>query len=86
MRRVAVDGFWMDEHPVTVEAFARFVDETGSWTVAERPLDPADYPAPIPRCSRRGRWCSASLPAGGPARHPPVVDYVVGASWRHPRG
>ena len=42
--RVAVDGFWMDEHPVTAGAFRRFVRASGHTTVAERPLDPADYP------------------------------------------
>ena len=42
--RVGVDGFWIDEHPVTVAEFDRFVGETGYVTVAERPLDPAQYP------------------------------------------
>ena len=41
---VAVDGFWMDEHPVTAAEFRRFVRETGYVTVAERPLDPEQYP------------------------------------------
>jgi formylglycine-generating enzyme len=44
VRRVAVDGFWMDEHPVTVAEFRRFVKATGHVTVAERPLDPEEYP------------------------------------------
>src|SRR4249919_2557958 len=44
VHRVAVDGFWMDEHPVTVEEFRRFVKSTGYATVAERPLEPAEYP------------------------------------------
>ena len=44
VHRVTVDGFWIDEHPVTVAEFRRFVRETGYVTVAERPLDPADYP------------------------------------------
>ena len=38
---VAVDGFWMDEHPVTVAEFHRFVKETGHVTWAERrPIRP----------------------------------------------
>ena len=41
---VAVDGFWMDEHQVTVAEFRRFVKATGHVTVAERALDAADYP------------------------------------------
>lgn len=44
VHRVAVDGFWIDEHPVTVADFGGFVRETGYVTVAERPLDSAQYP------------------------------------------
>jgi formylglycine-generating enzyme required for sulfatase activity len=44
VHRVSVDGFWIDTHPVTAAAFRRFVRDTGYVTVAERPLDPADYP------------------------------------------
>jgi formylglycine-generating enzyme required for sulfatase activity len=43
IRRVAVDGFWMDKHPVTAGEFRRFVRETGHVTVAERPLPPNGY-------------------------------------------
>ena len=34
----------MDEHQVTVAEFRRFVKATGYVTVAERALDPAEYP------------------------------------------
>ena len=44
VHRVAVDGFWMDEHPVTNAQFRRFVKATGYVTVAERSPDPAGYP------------------------------------------
>src|SRR4051812_12201493 len=44
VHRVVVDGFWMDERPVTAADFRIFVRETGYVTVAERPLDPAQYP------------------------------------------
>jgi formylglycine-generating enzyme len=38
VRRVAVHGFWMDECPVTVAEFGRFVSRTGYVTVSgERP-------------------------------------------------
>ena len=40
VHHVSVDGFWMDEHPVTAAEFRRFVRETKYVTVAERPLDP----------------------------------------------
>lgn len=45
VHRVAVDGFWIDEHPVTVAEYQRFVTATGYVTVAERPPDPVSYPA-----------------------------------------
>jgi formylglycine-generating enzyme required for sulfatase activity len=48
VHRVAVDGFWMDEHPVTNAEFRRFVKDSGYVTVAERPLDPASYPEADP--------------------------------------
>src|SRR5437660_12156634 len=44
VRRVEVEGFWIDERPVTVGQFRRFVKQTGYVTVAERPLDPKLYP------------------------------------------
>ena len=87
VRRVAVDGFWMDEHPVTVEAFARFVDETGYVTVAERPLDPADYPGADPALLAPGSLVFRK--SAGPVDLRDIRlwwEYVVGASWRHPAG
>src|SRR5215211_1612303 len=44
VRRVEVEGFWIDERPVTVGQFRRFVKQTGYVTVAERPLDPELFP------------------------------------------
>ena len=40
VHRVEVDGFWMDEAPVTAGEYRRFVRETGYVTVAERSVDP----------------------------------------------
>src|ERR1700720_736316 len=42
--RVTVDGFWMDQHTVTVAEFRRFAEATGYVTIAERALDPSYYP------------------------------------------
>ncbi len=42
--RVRVDAFDIDATQVTNEQFGEFVAATGYRTVAERPLDPADYP------------------------------------------
>lgn len=87
VHEVKVDGFWMDEHEVTNAAFARFVKATGYITVAERPLDPKDYPA-VPK---------ENLVIGSPVFAPPENEvslddpgqwwkYVAGANWYHPVG
>ncbi|MFL6386623.1 MAG: SUMF1/EgtB/PvdO family nonheme iron enzyme [Terriglobales bacterium] len=50
---VTVDGYWMDCHEVTNEQFREFVNATGYKTLAERPLNPADFPgAPAESGSR----------------------------------
>ncbi len=48
VHRVAVDGFWIDERPVTGGEFRRFVRDTDYVSFCERPLDPADYPGADP--------------------------------------
>ena len=45
---VDVDGFWIDRFQVTNRQFDEFVAATGYVTVAERPLDPADFPGAPP--------------------------------------
>lgn len=87
LREVAVDGFAIDRAPVTVARFARFVEETGYVTLAEREPDPARYPDADP---------SLLVPGSAvfhPTPHPvPLNDpgrwwaYVPGADWRHPWG
>ena len=52
VRRVTVPGFLMDARQVTAAEYRRFVRETGYVTVAERPLDPADYPDADPEPAR----------------------------------
>jgi formylglycine-generating enzyme len=44
VHKVTVDGFWMDKYPVTNKAFGDFVSATNYMTVAERPLNPAEFP------------------------------------------
>lgn len=44
LRRVAVDGFWMDEHPVTVAEVRRFIKSTGHVPTAEQAPSAVDYP------------------------------------------
>jgi formylglycine-generating enzyme required for sulfatase activity len=87
VRRVEVDGFWMDDHPVTVAEFRRFVTATGYVTVAERPLDPADYPGADPDLLRPGSLVFHAT--SGPVNLRDVAQwwrYEPGAQWRHPQG
>ena len=85
VHRVAVDGFWMDEQPVTKAEFERFVRDTGYVTVAERPLDPADYPGAEPEMLVPGSLVFRQPPWPVSLRdYPNWWAYVPGADWRHP--
>ena len=87
VHRVAVDGFWIDEHPVTVAEFRRFVKATGYVTVAERPLDPADYPDADPDLLVPGSLVFRRTPGPVDLRdYRNWWAYVPGAYWRHPEG
>ncbi len=86
-RRVAVDGFWIDQHAVTNREFARFVDATRHVTLAERVPDAADYPGARPEL-----LVAASVVFQQPTRRVPLNDpynwwtYLPGADWRQPQG
>jgi formylglycine-generating enzyme required for sulfatase activity len=87
VHRVSVDGFWIDEHPVTVAEFRRFVKATGYVTVAERPLDPATYPGADPALLVPGSLVFRKT--RGPVNlndYRQWWAYVPGATWRHPEG
>jgi formylglycine-generating enzyme len=87
VRRVEVDGFWMDTHPVTVADFRHFVMATGYVTVAERPLDPREYPDADPALLHPGSLVFRS-PRGPVDLDDPTQwwRYIPGANWHHPRG
>lgn len=85
VHKVTLDEFWMDEHEVTNAEFEKFVNATNYVTVAERQLDPKDYPG-VP---------AESLVPGSAVFSPPSqpVDlndpmqwwkYISGTSWKHP--
>jgi sulfatase modifying factor 1 len=87
VHRATVDGFWMDRHPVTIAEFRRFVAETAYTTVAERSLDPADYPEADPDVLVPGSLVFRS--SGGPVdlrNWANWWEYRAGASWSHPNG
>ena len=87
MQLVWVDGFWIDEMPVTVAAFRRFVKQSGHVTVAERPLDPGQYPDADPELLVPGvaRLPDASRPRA-PRRLPRLVGVRAGRLLEAPRG
>lgn len=86
VRRVRVAGFRIDPFPVTVDDFARFVAATGYVTLAERPPDPAGYPAADPSSLVPGS--AVFRPTEGPVDLLSLVwwHYVPGACWHRPEG
>ena len=84
---VTVEGFWIDRHQVTNRQFAAFVEATGYVTVAERPLDPADFPGAPAENLVPGSMVFTMTPGPVDLRH---LDewwrWTPGASWRHPEG
>jgi formylglycine-generating enzyme required for sulfatase activity len=87
VHHVTVDGFWMDKHPVTVGAFRRFVKASGYVTVAERALDPAQYPGADPALLVPGSLVFQR--SRGPVDLRDYRNwwtYVPGACWHRPEG
>ncbi|WP_374970609.1 formylglycine-generating enzyme family protein [Terrabacter sp. BE26] len=84
---VRVDAFAIDPHEVTNAAFARFAAATGYVTVAERPLDPVDYPGAPAENLVPGSMVFTPTPGPVDLRHlSQWWTWVPGASWRHPEG
>jgi formylglycine-generating enzyme required for sulfatase activity len=85
--RVQVQGFELDEHPVTNTDFAEFVAATGYLTVAEQPLDREDFPGLPPQDLSPGGL--VFTPSSGPVD---LSDWrqwwrwTPGACWRRPLG
>jgi formylglycine-generating enzyme required for sulfatase activity len=93
--RVRLDGFWMDETPVTNSQFRKFIEATGYVTTAEQPVDweelkkqvPPGTPKPSDDMLKPGSLVFT------PPDHPVDVrdlsqwwTWTTGASWKHPLG
>ncbi len=87
IHEVDVAPFRIDVHAVTNRDYSAFVAATGYVTVAERPLDPEEFPQAAPEQLQPGSL--VFQPTAGP------VDlrnwrawwaFVPGAHWRTPRG
>lgn len=95
VHRVQVDGFFIGIHEVTNAEFARFVEDTGYLTVAERAVDwqtladqvPPGTPKPPPELLQPG-----SLVFDPPEEPVSLGDpsawwtWMPGASWKRPEG
>ncbi|MEJ0106924.1 MAG: formylglycine-generating enzyme family protein [Bacteroidota bacterium] len=84
---VKLHDYWIDEHEVTNAQFEKFVQATRYVTVAERPLDPKDYPG-VPA----DKLVPGSAVFTPPSHEVSLNDamqwwsYVPGADWKHPSG
>ena len=87
VHEITVDGFWMDPYEVTNEQFASFVEATGYVTLAERPLNAADYPgAPVENLVP---GALVFWKRSGPVDLSNYVNWwrwTPGTSWRRPFG
>ena len=84
---VRVDGFSMSRTPVTNQQYADFVAATGYLTVAERPLDPADFPGAPAENLVPGSLVFTMTPGPVDLRHlSQWWTWTPGACWRHPEG
>jgi sulfatase modifying factor 1 len=84
---VTVDGFLMDCYEVTNDQFAEFVAATGYVTLAERPINPADFPGAPPENLVPGSMVFHKTSGAVNLRnYAHWWSWTPGASWRHPQG
>ncbi|MDF0717917.1 formylglycine-generating enzyme family protein [Muricauda sp. 334s03] len=94
--KVYVDGFFMDIHEVTNAQFAKFVEETGYVTMAEREIDWEEMKKQLPEGTEKPH--DSILQPGSlvfkktKSSVPNLYDYSqwwdwkIGADWKHPNG
>jgi formylglycine-generating enzyme len=87
IHKVIVKSFWMDEHEVTNAQFAAFVKATQYITVAERALNPKDFPG-VPKSSLVAGSAVFSPPKNKVLVNDPLQwwEYIAGANWKNPTG
>jgi formylglycine-generating enzyme required for sulfatase activity len=86
-RDVSVGGFWIARTTVTNAHFDAFVVATGYVTVAERPLDAADFPGAPPENLQPGSMVFTRTPGPVDLRHiSQWWTWTPGATWAHPEG
>lgn len=88
-RETRVDDFWIDPHEVTNAQFAAFVKAAGYVTVAEKPVDPAQFGVPVEQIPAHMLEPGSAVftPPDRPSRnYADWWDYVPGANWKKPYG
>jgi sulfatase modifying factor 1 len=86
-RDVEVSGFWLARTTVTNSQYKAFVDETGYVTVAERPLDPRDFPgAPVENLVPGSMVFTRTSGPVDLLHLSQWWTWTPGASWQHPEG
>jgi formylglycine-generating enzyme required for sulfatase activity len=87
IRRVGVEGFWIDSTPVTNSEFSRFVAETGHVTAADVAPKAEDYPGASSEDLVPGSLVFTMTDGPVDLRdHHQWWAWVHGADWRHPTG
>ena len=87
LRRVSVDGFWIDTAPVTNREFAAFIAATGYQTVAQIAPDPTDYPGLLPEMARAGSLVFHKTAMPADTSNPTNWwRFEFGTDWLHPHG
>jgi sulfatase modifying factor 1 len=87
VRTISVSGFWMDRYVVTNAEFAQFAAATGYVTLAERPLDPAEFPgAPAENLVPGSMLFRKTRGAVDLRNYANWWAWAPGTSWRHPLG
>ncbi|MCZ8370191.1 MAG: formylglycine-generating enzyme family protein [Porphyrobacter sp.] len=88
-RETRINDFWIDPHEVTNAQFAAFVDATGYVTIAEKPVDPAQFGVPASQIPAHMLQPGSAVftPPDRPSRnYADWWDYVPGANWKTPYG
>jgi sulfatase modifying factor 1 len=87
VHEVTVDAFYIDKHEVTNADYRKFVEDTGYVTIAERSLNPADYPGAQPEMLAPGALVFKK--ASGPVNLNSYFnwwEWIPGTNWKHPQG
>ncbi|CAN5339709.1 formylglycine-generating enzyme family protein [soil metagenome] len=86
-RDVTVAGFWIQPFQITNRDFAQFVSATRYVTVAERPLNPANFPDAPPENLQPGSMVFRRTAGPVDLKHlSQWWQWTPGACWNHPRG